>query len=873
MDTRPRVAGKFLFVGDDKLYVRGVTYGTFRPGENGDEFPLPKVVDYDFAQMTASGINAVRTYTVPPRWLLDAAQRHGLRVMVGLPWEQHVAFLDDPRRIRSIEERVRTGVRACAGHPAVLCYAIGNEIPASIVRWYGPPRVERFLRRLYRAARVEDPEGLITYVNYPSTEYLCLPFVDLVCMNVYLEQPEALDNYLARLQNIAGDRPLLLAEIGLDSRRNGEERQATTLDWQLRASFAAGCAGAFVFAWTDEWYRGGYDIQDWDFGLTDRERRPKPALAAVGAALAEAAFPEDVPWPRISVVVCSRNGARTLAECMDGLGRVVYPDFEVILVDDGSTDDTAAIGHAYGVQVISTENRGLSSARNTGMQAATGEIVAYIDDDVIPDPDWLTYLAATFLSADYAAVGGPNIAPPGDGRVAACVANAPGNPTHVLLSDREAEHLPGCNMAVWADCLRAVGGFDPRFRVAGDDVDLCWRLQGQGWRLGFSPGAMVWHHRRRSVCSYWKQQAGYGKAEALLERKWPEKFNAAGHLTWSGQIYGKGLAQALGPRWGRVRYGVWGSELFQFLYQPSPGLLRSLPLMPEWYLVILALAALTLLGVLWPPLFLALPLLAGALGGLLLPAVRGAAHASFPGPRRSTLDRWTLHTLTALLHGIQPLARLRGRIQLGLRPWRQRGAGGFAIPRRRCRVIWSERWRAPADWLQSMEAAWRGAGLQVLRGGAFDRWDFELRGGLLGAVRSLMAVEEHGAGHQLVRVCAWPHWSTWAGVLVLLLAALAGWALTDQALTVGVPLAVITVLLVLRSLQEGAAATRAFVRVMEQLSAAASTQHVAPEAGTAPTLAAPVISRKTSEATLPTVRRSVSPTGGPPLLAAEEEAS
>src|SRR6185295_5218986 len=124
----------------------------------------------------------------------------------------------------------------------------GNEIPASIVRWYGPRRVERWLERLCEIARDQDPEGLFTYVNYPSTEYLELPFVDLVCFNVYLEQQDRLAAYLVRLQNIAGNRPLLVTEIGFDSVRNGPEAQATVLDWQVRTAFANGCAGAFVFA-------------------------------------------------------------------------------------------------------------------------------------------------------------------------------------------------------------------------------------------------------------------------------------------------------------------------------------------------------------------------------------------------------------------------------------------------------------------------------------------------------------------------------------------------------------------------------------------------------------------------------------------------
>jgi hypothetical protein len=201
--TRPRVGGKFLFLGDEKLYVRGVTYGTFHPNDDGQEFHDPARVEADFAAMAANGLNALRTYTVPPRWLLDAAQRHGLRVMVGLTWEQHVTFLDDRKRARDIEQRVRAGVRACARHPAVLCYAIGNEIPASIVRWHGARPVERYIERLYTAAKDEDPGALITYVNYPSTEYLQLPFLDLICFNVYLESQERLDTHKSSFRTLA----------------------------------------------------------------------------------------------------------------------------------------------------------------------------------------------------------------------------------------------------------------------------------------------------------------------------------------------------------------------------------------------------------------------------------------------------------------------------------------------------------------------------------------------------------------------------------------------------------------------------------------------------------------------------------------------
>ena len=747
---RPHVSGKFIYAGDEKLYIRGVTYGTFHPGPDGrEQLDLPQVAR-DFAQMREAGINAVRTYTVPPRWFLDLAYEHGLYVMVGLPWEQHVTFLDDAKRQKDIINRVRTLVCEGAKHPAILSYTIGNEIPAPIVRWHGARKVERFLRRVYDVVKQEDPAALVTYVNYPSTEYLQLPFVDFFCFNVYLESESALDDYLARLQNIVGDRPLVMAEIGLDSRRNGEITQADTLSWQVRTCFAAGCAGVFVFAWTDEWWRGGYDINDWDFGLVTRDRMPKPALAAVSSVFAEVPFPIGLEWPRVSVVVCTYNGSRVIRDCLEGLMRLDYPDFEVIVVNDGSTDQTAQIVSEYPFRLISTENRGLSAARNTGMLAATGEIVAYTDDDARPDPHWLQYLAHSFKKYGFAGVGGPNLAPAGDGLVADCVANAPGGPVHVLLFDRIAEHIPGCNMAFRHDVLQEVGGCDPLYRVAGDDVDLCWRVQQAGGTIGFHPAALVWHHRRNFVKTYWKQQQGYAKAEALLEGKWPEKYNSAGHLKWSGRLYSKGVTQALRLGRERIHHGTWGAGLFQSVYEPTAGTLRSLPLMPEWFFVVFLFGALTALGLAWTPFLIAAPLFGLALAAPIAQAVVSARHAQFTSKPATRWALLKLQTLTALLHLMHPVARLTGRLRWGLTPWRRR-ARGWVVPRPRSTTVWSETWRSREERLGDFETSLRESHVVVLRGGDYDRWDLEVQGGMLGAVRVLTTIEEHGARRQLLR--------------------------------------------------------------------------------------------------------------------------
>jgi len=447
----------------------------------------------------------------------------------------------------------------------------------------------------------------------------------------------------------------------------------------------------------------------------------------------------------------------------------------VIVVDDGSTDRTADIVRSFcgcPVRLIRTANVGLSSARNTGLAAATGDIVAYLDDDARPDAQWLKYLAATFATTTHAGIGGPNLAPAGDGAIAECVANAPGGPVHVLVSDREAEHIPGCNMAFRKERLQAVGGFDTQFRVAGDDVDICWRLQAQGWTLGFHPAAVVWHPRRNSIRAYWKQQRGYGRAEALLKKKWPEKYNGTGQLAWAGRIYSRGLTRAIDFRRGRIYHGMWGGAPFQRLYQPAPHTLYSLSLIPEWYLAIPALAALAALGLVWRPLLAAVPLL---LLTTMTPVAQGwlstrSLGEALPPRLRPRLRRLCMRSLTAWLHVVHPLARLCGRLEAGGSCGRP---AGMRWPLPGAAARWTERGDAPESRRRRVEWALRALGATVRRGGDWDAWDLEVACGALGGARLIMAVEDHGAGNQLVRTRWWPTVSTTAVALSTTTAALA----------------------------------------------------------------------------------------------------
>jgi len=649
--------GKFFRLEGKRFFVKGVTYGPFAPNAENEMFASREQTAADFRQIRELGANLLRIYYVPPAWFLDLAREHGLKVLVDIPWPKHLCFLDSDESQQVARDAVREAVRATCGDSAIFAYSVVNEISAEIVRWSGVARVERFIESLIDEAKQIDPGCLCTFTSFPPTEYLQPRNIDFVCFNVYLHQPAALEAYLARLQTLAHAKPLLLAEFGMDSFREGEAEKSQFLSWQIETAFRSGVAGTVVFSYTDDWYRGGFQIEDWAFGLTTRERKPKRSFDAVREKYTVASWFPLARTLRVSIVVATYNGARTLKACLESLSALHYPDYEVILVDDGSTDATPEIAAAFPrVRYIHQPNRGLSVARNTGIAAATGEVVAFTDDDCRADEDWLYYLICDLLRGGFVGVGGHNFLPPEDSAVAAAVALSPGGPAHVMLTDSEAEHIPGCNMAFYKWALDEIGGFDPIFRKAGDDVDICWRLQQRGYRIGFSPGGFVWHYRRSTIKAYLKQQAGYGEAEFLLGQRHPEHFNSFGGGTWRGRIY-TAARSALVVRPSVIYHGLFGSAPFQRLYAAQP----ALPLMLATSLGYHSFILLPLI-ILSFYLDFVLPLTIVASALPIAICVLAAVQADLPPGKRR------LRPLIALLFFLQPIvrgwARLKSRLNI-----------------------------------------------------------------------------------------------------------------------------------------------------------------------------------------------------------------
>jgi len=233
-------------------------------------------------------------------------------------------------------------------------------------------------------------------------------------------------------------------------------------------------------------------------------------------------------WPSVSVVVPAFNSQETIAGCIESLLNLQYPreKLEIIIVDNGSSDDTAAIASSYPVRVLSEEQRGAAAARNRGIREAGGEYVAFTDSDCHVAPDWLTRLVRTAEENKSDAVGG---------RIVNAVS------THIArfveaegMMNQEAAirgimlPLPfiiTANALFKKKILDVVDGFDVAFdQAAAEDDDLGWRLHARGCVFAYADDAIVYHHHRLTAVGFYFQFFKYGKAEVRLYMKHRARF-------------------------------------------------------------------------------------------------------------------------------------------------------------------------------------------------------------------------------------------------------------------------------------------------------------------------------------------------------------
>jgi glycosyltransferase involved in cell wall biosynthesis len=206
----------------------------------------------------------------------------------------------------------------------------------------------------------------------------------------------------------------------------------------------------------------------------------------------------------VTVVIPAYNEEKYITDCLESVIATQYPHLEIILVDDKSTDKTVETATRYPVKIIVRESRGgVAVARNEGLQAARGEIVAFVDADCVVDRPWLELLISDYTYEKIAGVGGIIGTKQSDilGKYRSFTAREPytDSPTPVATL-----YIPGGNSSYRSDVLRSIGGFDPAFAQprAHEVIELGYRMKKHGHQLIGEPRAIVWHMREGSLRSW-----------------------------------------------------------------------------------------------------------------------------------------------------------------------------------------------------------------------------------------------------------------------------------------------------------------------------------------------------------------------------------
>jgi len=235
--------------------------------------------------------------------------------------------------------------------------------------------------------------------------------------------------------------------------------------------------------------------------------------------------PLPADWPAVSLLIPVRDRPRQLAVCLEAVARLDYPAdrLEVTVVDDGSAFPLK-VGDRVRV-VHLPESVGPAGARNLGARESRGELLAFLDSDCRPDPDWLRRLVAELSDSAVAAAGGRVLGASQRSwleRYEAVRSPLDLGPNYAEARPRRpVPYLVSASLVVRRTAFEAAGGFDAGLRF-GEDVDLCWRLSARGHQLVYQPLARVLHDHRGGLGDFISTRASYGAAEAALLRRHPE---------------------------------------------------------------------------------------------------------------------------------------------------------------------------------------------------------------------------------------------------------------------------------------------------------------------------------------------------------------
>ncbi len=240
---------------------------------------------------------------------------------------------------------------------------------------------------------------------------------------------------------------------------------------------------------------------------------------------------EQSPTPKISVIIPAYNAADTISACVQALKNQTIPSerYEIIVVDDGSTDDTAQQAAHTGARVIRQKNAGAAAARNRGAQMAWGEILLFTDSDCIPAPDWVMQMVAPF--ADPLVAGAKGIyKTEQSGFTPRFVQQEYQDKYDGMAHLSQIDFVDTYSAAYRRDIFLAMGGFDTTFPGASvEDQEFSFRLAEAGYRLIFAPDAVVFHRHDPTLMDYLRRKFFIGYWKNLVVRRHPDKLARDSH--------------------------------------------------------------------------------------------------------------------------------------------------------------------------------------------------------------------------------------------------------------------------------------------------------------------------------------------------------
>lgn len=224
----------------------------------------------------------------------------------------------------------------------------------------------------------------------------------------------------------------------------------------------------------------------------------------------------------------ARNAERTLPACLRALqDQTIAPDeYEIIVVDDGSTDATAVVARTMGACVASQAHQGPAAARNLGVSLAQGELIMFTDADCAPAHDWLEQMSAPLQDETITGVKGA-YATRQTAIVARLVQLEFAERYARLSKHRYVDFFDTHALALRQSALQAAGPFDTFFPAANnEDVDLAYRLAARGYRLVFNPNARVYHQHPDTWRGYLRQKFWRGYWRMQVYQRYPHKMLA-----------------------------------------------------------------------------------------------------------------------------------------------------------------------------------------------------------------------------------------------------------------------------------------------------------------------------------------------------------